>query len=70
MSRRPDVWSAVEPAHLPQYSHTAVIVGSVIILAITVLVTLAALAVSWWYRGGWMTRRLHRRWPDARRWSR
>ena len=49
MSRRPDVWSAVEPAHLPQYSHTAVIVGSVITLAITVLVTLAAL-FSWRYR--------------------
>lgn len=42
MSRRPDLWSALEPAYLPQYSHTAVIVGSAIIVAITVLAPLAA----------------------------
>jgi hypothetical protein len=59
MSHRPDLWSAVEPAHLPQYGHTAVIVGSVIIIAITVLLTVAALAVSWSYRRAWMSRGLH-----------
>ena len=37
MSSQPDLWLAVEPAHLPHYSHTAVVVGSVIILSIIVL---------------------------------
>jgi hypothetical protein len=37
MSSQPDLWLAVEPAHLPQYSYTAVVVGSVIILSIIVL---------------------------------
>jgi len=37
MSSQPDLWLAVEPAHLPHYSHTAVVVGSVIILFIIVL---------------------------------
>ena len=70
MSRLPDVWSALEAAHLPQYSHTAVIIGSAIIVALTVLMPLAALAVSWSYRRASMIRRLHRRRRDARRWSR
>jgi hypothetical protein len=51
MSSRPDAWLAVAPAQLPHYSHTAVMVGTVILLAIIVLVTLAALAVAW-SRGG------------------
>ena len=38
MSSQPDLWLAVEPAHLPHYSHTAVVVGSVIILSIIVLI--------------------------------
>ena len=37
MGSQPDLWLAVEPAHLPHYSHTAVVVGSVIILSIIVL---------------------------------
>jgi hypothetical protein len=45
MSQRPDLWSAAEPAHLPQYGHTAIVIGSVLIVAITVLVSVAALAV-------------------------
>lgn len=42
---RPDAWLAVAPAHVPHYSHTAVIIGAVI-LAIIVLVSLA-MAVAW-----------------------
>ena len=37
MSSQPDLWLAVEPAHLPHYSHTAAIVGTVIILSMIVL---------------------------------
>jgi hypothetical protein len=37
LASRPDFWLAVEPAHLPEYSHRAVIVGTVIILATIVL---------------------------------
>jgi len=47
MNSRPAAWLAVAPAHVPHYSHTAVIVGTVILLAIIVWVTLAALAVAW-----------------------
>jgi hypothetical protein len=47
VSSRPDLWLAVEPAHLPQYSHTAFNVGTMIILAIIVLVAAAA----WFHRG-------------------
>ena len=45
MSHRPNLWSAADAAHLPQYGHTAVVIGSVLIVAITVLVSVAALAV-------------------------
>jgi hypothetical protein len=45
MSSRREAWLAVAPAHLPHYSHTEVTVGSVILLAIIVMVTVAALAV-------------------------
>ncbi|WP_155770547.1 hypothetical protein [Mycobacterium asiaticum] len=44
-----DLWSAVESVHLPQYSHTAVTVGSSIIVVITVLMTVAVLVASWSY---------------------
>ena len=37
MSGLPDLRLAMDPAHLPHYSHTAVVVGSVIILSIIVL---------------------------------
>ena len=37
MSSQPDLWLAVEPAHLPHYSHTAAIVGTMIILSMIVL---------------------------------
>ena len=37
MSSRPDLWLAVEPAHLPHYSHIAVVVGTVIILSLIAL---------------------------------
>jgi hypothetical protein len=51
MSSRLDTRLAVEPAHLPHYSHTAVLVGSVLILTIIVLVAVAAIAVIWVRRG-------------------
>jgi hypothetical protein len=51
MSSRFEVWLALEPAHLPRYSHTAVLVGGVIMLAIMVLVAVAAIAVMWVRRG-------------------
>lgn len=49
MRSRPDAWLAVQPAHLPHYSHTAVVVGGVIVLTIVVLEALVALAaaVTW-----------------------
>ena len=37
MSSRPDLWLAVEPAHLQHYSHIAVVVGTVIILSLIAL---------------------------------
>jgi hypothetical protein len=45
MNSRSDAWLAVAPAHVPHYSHTAVIIDTVI-LAIIVLVSLA-MAVAW-----------------------
>lgn len=46
MSSRPEAWLAVAPEHLPHYGHTAATVGTVILLAIIVIVTMAALAVA------------------------
>jgi hypothetical protein len=46
MTSQPDALLAVEPAHLPHYSHSAVIVGSVIILAIIILVAGVTLAIA------------------------
>jgi hypothetical protein len=46
MSNRPEAWLAVQPAHLPHYSHTAVMVGTVILLAIIVLEAVAMLALA------------------------
>jgi len=37
MGSQPDLWLAGEPAELPHYGHTAVNVGSVIILSMIVL---------------------------------
>jgi hypothetical protein len=34
---QPALWLAVEPAQLPHYSHTAVVVGTVIILSLIAL---------------------------------
>jgi hypothetical protein len=51
MRSRPDPWLAAGPAYLPQYSHTAVIVGTMIILAIIILVAGATLAITWFSRG-------------------
>jgi hypothetical protein len=45
MNSRSDAWLAVAPAHVLHYSHTAVIIGTVI-LVIIVLVSLA-MAVAW-----------------------
>jgi hypothetical protein len=46
MTSQPDALLAVGPAHLPHYTHSAVIVGSVIILAIIVLVAGVTLAIA------------------------
>jgi hypothetical protein len=46
MTSQPDALLAIEPAHLPQYSHSAVIIGSVIILAIITLVAGVALVIA------------------------
>jgi hypothetical protein len=46
-----NAWLAVQPASLPQYDHTAVVVGTVIVLAIIVLEAVIALAVAWSRRG-------------------
>jgi hypothetical protein len=46
MTSRHDVLLANELAHLPHYTHSATIVGSVIILAITTLVAGVALAIA------------------------
>jgi hypothetical protein len=45
MSSRPNLSLAVEPAHLPHYSHTAAVVGTVIILSMIVL--MAGVAFIW-----------------------
>jgi uncharacterized membrane protein YeaQ/YmgE (transglycosylase-associated protein family) len=45
MNSQPDLSLAIEPAHLPHYSHTAAVVGSVIILSIIVL--LAGVTFVW-----------------------
>jgi len=37
MSSLPASWLAAGPAHLPHYSHTAAVVGTVIILSLIVL---------------------------------
>ncbi len=49
MSSQPDLWLAVEPAHLPHYSHTAAVVGTVIILSLIVL--MAGITFVWSRRG-------------------
>lgn len=36
-SSQPAYWLAADPAHLPHYSHTAAIVGTMIILSMIVL---------------------------------
>jgi hypothetical protein len=46
MTSQPDALFAIEPAHLPHYTHSAVIIGSVIILAIIILVAGVALAIA------------------------
>ncbi|MGD1108685.1 MAG: hypothetical protein ABR885_00075 [Mycobacterium sp.] len=46
MTRQPDALLAVEPAQLPHYTHTAVIVGSVIVLAIIILVAGVTIAIA------------------------
>lgn len=46
MTSQPDALLAIEPAHLPHYTHAAVIVGSVIILAIITMVAGVALATA------------------------
>jgi hypothetical protein len=46
MTSQPDALSAIEPAHLPHYTHPATIIGGVIILAITILVAGIALAIA------------------------
>jgi len=45
MSGRSALWLAVEPAHLPRYSHTGVIVGTLIILSVIAL--MAGVAFVW-----------------------
>ena len=37
MSSRSALWLAMDPAHLPHYSHTAGVVGSVIVLSLIAL---------------------------------
>lgn len=44
-------WLAVEPGHLPSYGHTAVVVGTVIILTVIVLIALGVLVLAWSRRG-------------------
>jgi hypothetical protein len=46
MNSQPEVLLAIESAHLPHYTHSAVIVGSVIIVAITTLVAGVTLAIA------------------------
>jgi hypothetical protein len=44
MNSRSDAWLAVAPAYVPHHSHTAVIIGTVIVV-IVVLVSLAMVVV-------------------------
>jgi hypothetical protein len=46
MTSQPDALLAIEPTHLPHYTHAAVIIGNVIILAIITLVAGVALAIA------------------------
>jgi hypothetical protein len=46
MTSQPEAALAIEPAHLPHYTHSAVIVGSVIIVAIITLVAGVTLAIA------------------------
>jgi len=46
MISQPEALLAIEPAHLPHYTHSAVIVGSVIIVAIITLVAGVTLAIA------------------------
>ena len=46
MNSQPEALLAIEPAHLPHYTHFAVIVGSVIIVAIIALVAGVTLAIA------------------------
>ncbi len=46
MTSPPGSWAAVQPVHLPHYGHTAIVVGTAILLAIIVLEALAALATA------------------------
>jgi len=50
MTSQPDALLAVEPAHLPHYTHTAVIIGSIIILAIIILMAGFGVAITWFHR--------------------
>lgn len=50
MTSQPDVLLAVEPAHLPHYTHTAVIIGSIIILAIIISMAGFGVAITWFHR--------------------
>jgi hypothetical protein len=45
LSSRPDAWLAVQSVHLPHYSHTAVLAGTVILLVIIVLEAVVTLSV-------------------------
>ena len=46
MSSRLEAWVSVEPAHLPHYSQTAAMIGTVVLLAFLVFSALAILAVA------------------------
>jgi hypothetical protein len=46
MNSQPEALLAIEPAHLPHYTHSAVIVGSVIIVAIITLVAGVTVAIA------------------------
>jgi len=46
MISQPDALLAIQPAHLPHYTHSAVIVGSIVILAIITLTAGLTLAIA------------------------
>jgi len=46
MTSQPDALLTFQPAHLPHYTHSAAIIGSVIILAIITLMAGLALAIA------------------------